>query len=341
MIQENVNMSAHTTLRLGGIARYCMLICNEQDIISAHDFCIKKDIPFFVLGSGSNIVVSNTLQDALVVKMENKGITIIHDSEESVLLQVSAGEMWDEFVAFSLEKGLSGIEALSKIPGTCGATPVQNIGAYGQEVGNVIDSVRIYNTEKRVFEVLRASQCAFSYRDSVFKHDLKGTCIIESVIFRLSKKKPKIPTYQRVEEVLVEIQKEYSQDTLLLQIRRAIEKIRSVKLPDPKTIANVGSFFKNPLVDKVVVDNLKDTYPTVPFFVVGSRYKIPAGWLIEKIGYKGYEKNGVGVYKDNALVLVNTGSNDTQKILDLAFEIKEKVEVEFGIVLEIEPEIVS
>ncbi len=340
-MQENVLLKNFTTLRLGGQARYFFVCMNEQDIVSAVAFAKSKSLPIFALGGGSNVIILDELHEMVCLKLENKGIEILTEDSESVSVRVAAGEVWDDLVEFVVERGVSGIEALSAIPGTCGASPIQNIGAYGAEVSQVIENVRIYNFEKQNFQILLNADCHFGYRDSIFKHEFKGKCIIESVVFRLSKNPPQIPQYPKVGETLASVQSEFPEKSLLAQIRATIERIRADKLPDPVVVANVGSFFKNIFVDEDTCNKLLKQYPDLLYFASDNTYKIPAGWLIEKTGFKGYTENGVGVYDKNALVLVNTSTNSTENLLSLARLIQSNVKEKFDVELQIEPEIIT
>jgi len=329
---ENIALKDYTTLKLGGKARYFFITKNEEDIVSAVDFALSRNLPIFPLGGGSNVVVSDEVAPIVCIKLENKGIEITED-----IVTASSGETWDDFVDFAVTNNLSGIEALSAIPGTVGASPIQNIGAYGAEVSQTIISVRGYNIFTKKFEILSNADCKFGYRTSIFKNELKNKFIIESVTFKLSKKTPKIPDYPLVAETI----SEFPEVSLLVRIRKAIQKIRASKLPDPKKIQNVGSFFKNVFVDEKTYQKILKKYPDLPNFKSENKYKIPSGWLIEKAGYKGYQKNGVGVYEKNALVLVNFSSERTKNLLSLAKKIQNDVREKFGLELQIEPEIVS
>ncbi len=340
MIQENIKLKNYTTLRLGGSARYFSTIQTESDLLESIDFAFSKKLPILPLGVGSNIIVSDKLKDLVVFKMENKGIEIIKENKDEVFINVSSGEIWDDFVNFSVQRDFLGIEAMSAIPGTVGATPVQNVGAYGQEVKNVISEVRGFNLENKKFEIINADQCNFSYRDSVFKNGFKNKFIIQSVIFKLNKETPIVSNYSNVAQVLELVKSEHPEMSELEGVRRAIQKIRGEKLPNPMDIANVGSFFKNVLVDKTKIEELRKKFPEMPFFENRENYKIPTGWLIEKAGFNGVRKGDVGVYEKNALVLVNYSSVSSVEILDLANDIKEAVRCFFGIKIDIEPEII-
>lgn len=340
-VRKNVFLKDYTTLRLGGKAKYFVVCKNEEDIIEAVGLAEKANLPIFPLGGGSNLIVSNDIPEAVFVKLEGTGIEILDENDGSVRLKVYAGHPWDDFVDFTVKKGFSGIEALSAIPGTVGATPVQNVGAYGSEVSQTIESVRGYNLIEKRFEVTKNDECNFSYRDSIFKKDLKNKFVIESIIFVLKKSECTIPDYPRVREVLEEARKDFPNISQVEQVRKTIQKIRSEKLPDPKEIPNVGSFFKNVIVDNSIFQKLILQYPDMPNFASGNNFKIPSGWLIEKVGYKGVEKNGVGMYNKNALVLINTGAQSTREIFSFVKEIQEAVKNKFLVDLEIEPEIIT
>jgi UDP-N-acetylmuramate dehydrogenase len=339
-IQKNISLANYTTLRLGGSAAYFVVVVSDSDLREALTFARSQNLSLFPLGGGSNIVVSDQPKDILVVKMENRDIDSINEDDKTVTLRVGAGTLWDDFVEYAVLRNFSGIEALSMIPGTCGASPVQNIGAYGQEVSDTISVVRILDLDQNTFREISGLDCKFYYRDSIFKHELKGKCIIESVVFVLQKSEPTIPKYPRVADVLREIQSQNSTDSLGMLIRKSIQKIRSEKLPDPRIIPSVGSFFKNVFVEKSQYEKLLEKFRDMPYFVSEDRYKVPTGWLIEKAGYKGYSENGVGVYEKNALVLINISSSSTKPLLDLSAKIQKTVQKKFGLKIEIEPEIV-
>lgn len=340
-IREDIFLKDYTTLRLGGKARYFAVCKNEEDIMEAVSFADSVNLPIFPLGGGSNLVIGESIPDVVFVKMESSGTEILEENQVEVRLKAYAGESWDSFVDFAVSHNFSGVEALSAIPGTVGATPVQNVGAYGTDVSQTIESVRGFNTEKKIFETIPASECLFGYRDSIFKNGLKNKFIIESIIFVLKKDVTSVPEYPRVRDVLNEIKKDYPSLFHAQQVRKTIQKIRSEKLPNQIEIPNVGSFFKNVLVDKNTFQKLNEIYPDMPNFVSGDSIKIPSGWLIEKAGYKGVEKNGVGMYDKNALVLVNTGATTADEILSFATEVQMAVKEKFQVDLEIEPEIIS
>lgn len=340
-IRDNVFLKDYTTLKLGGRAKYFVICKNERDIIEASGFADRVNLPIFPLGGGSNLIVGVNIPDAVFIKLESLGIEILDENDEKVRLKVYAGESWDDFVDFAVKKGFSGVEALSAIPGTVGATPVQNVGAYGCEVSQTIESVRGYNLTDKKFELIPKDKCDFRYRDSIFKKSLKNKFIIESIIFVLKKNSTFVPDYPKVKEVLNEVKKDFPKMSHVEQVRKTIQKIRAEKLPSPSEIPNVGSFFKNVSMDKNTFQKLIAEYPEMPNFVFGENIKIPSGWLIEKAGYKGVEKNGVGMYDKNALILVNTGAKNAEEILSFAREVQLAVKDKFLVNLEIEPEIIS
>lgn len=338
-IDEYVDIRNHCTLKIGGQFRYFTVVETQSDIQEVINFAKEKNIKIFILGGGSNLVFSSTIVDALVVKIQIKSFEIINDTDEYTDIKVGAGENWDAFVGRTVDMNLSGIEALSAIPGTVGATPVQNVGAYGQEVKDTIVSVEVLDPEAGSIKTFLNSECEFAYRDSIFKNNAKNKYIILSVTFRLSKGEHKVPDYPGV--------KNYFQDKgiinpTLLDIRKAIIVIRSTKLPNPVEIPNVGSFFKNPIVTTQVFYSLiSSTGEKVPFFDVGGdKVKIPAGWLIESVGFKGKDFGEISVYQNNALVLVNNGQATFADIESVRDQIIKAVQDKFGITLETEPEFV-
>ncbi|MCE9517684.1 UDP-N-acetylmuramate dehydrogenase [Candidatus Nomurabacteria bacterium] len=338
-IDEYVDIRNHCTLKIGGQFRYFTVVETQSDIQEVINFAKEKNIKIFILGGGSNLVFSSTIVDALVVKIQIKSFEIINDTDEYTDIKVGAGENWDAFVGRTVDMNLSGIEALSAIPGTVGATPVQNVGAYGQEVKDTIVSVEVLDPEAGSIKTFLNSECEFAYRDSIFKNNAKNKYIILSVTFRLSKGEHKVPDYPGV--------KNYFQDKgiinpTLLDIRKAIIVIRSTKLPNPVEIPNVGSFFKNPIVTTQVFYSLiSSTGEKVPFFDVGGdKVKIPAGWLIESVGFKGKDFGEISVYQNNALVLVNNGQATFADIEFVRNQIIRAVKDKFGITLETEPEFV-
>ncbi len=341
-VEEYVDIKNYSTLKVGGQFRYFTVISSIDELPSLYAIAESdgkyKNIPIFVLGGGSNIVFSDGVLNVIALKIEIKGFEIINETPEYVDIKVSAGENWDNFVRKSVEMNLTGIEALSLIPGTVGASPVQNIGGYGSEVKDTIVEVEAFDIEKCEFYKILNKDCKFGYRDSIFKNEAKGRYIITSVTFRLNKSLPSIPKYPGVAKYFEDLE---IINPTLSQIRDAIIYIRKEKLPDPNIIPNVGSFFKNPIVLNSIAERIKIDFPDAKFFSVDeSHTKVPAGWLIENAGLKGKSFGNVTVYEKNALVLVNTSNATCEDIKKARNEIIKIVKDRFGIELEQEPEII-
>ncbi len=338
-IREYVDIRDYSTLNVGGQFRYFCIVDSKEKILEALSQAREKKLPVFILGEGSNVVFPDGVFNVFALKIEIKGFEILNETNEFVDIKVGAGENWDSFVERSVEMNLSGIEALSLIPGTVGATPVQNVGAYGQEVKDTILSVEVFDIEKQIFIILQNEDCNFSYRQSIFKRELKGKYIIVFIVFRLSKFLPVIPNYKGVPDYFN--QRNISNPNLK-DIRNAIIDIRNTKLPNPKEIPNVGSFFENPIVDRGTASSLKEKYQDVPVFELSvfdnDKVKISAGWLIEKSGLKGSDIGKVSVYEKNALVLVNKNEASSKDIMHAKEEIIEIVKQKFEITLCSEPE---
>ncbi len=337
-ILENIELKNYTTFKVGGKARFFVRLKNKSEILEMVKFAKENSIAIFILGGGSNIIVSDKDLNILVIKNEILGREILSEDDSEVIVSVGAGENWDEFTGFCVERGFSGIEALSAIPGTVGGAPIQNIGAYGAEAGNTIESVLVYNTEKEDFETLSNLDCKFSYRDSVFKK-FPGKFIVLEVVFKLYKNQEVVvPNYPGVMEKLLE---KNILNPKLADVRQIITEIRANKLPDPKLIPNVGSFFKNPIVSRETFEGLRSKFPSIKYFEAGIDFKIPAGWLIETAGLKGADLGKVRTYQNNALVLVNNGEANTEDVLVAQEKITSIIEDKFGIKLEREPILVD
>lgn len=341
-IEENVDVKKYTTLKIGGQFRYFVEINNIEDIrelSKIHQEDEKyKDIPFFILGGGSNIVFSDGVLDMIALKIEIKGFEIINEDDDFVEIKIGAGENWDEIVEKTVGLNFSGLEALSAIPGTVGATPVQNVGAYGTEVKDTIIEVEVFDFKDEKIKVISNSDCNFKYRDSIFKGEEKGRYLITGVIYRLSKKEPKVPEYG---DTLNYFQERGINKPNLREIREAIIEIRDKKLPNPKEIPNVGSFFKNPIVENNIANKIKEKYPNAKLFPVDEHLtKIPAGWLIENAGLKGKSFGNIAVYEKNALVLINKNQATREDLMKAKNEIIRIVLEKFGVILEQEPEII-
>jgi len=296
-----------------------------KEVLRAH-----KGISLFVLGGGSNILFSKDF-DGLILKPNIKSIEIEKENSEYVWVRVGAGMVWDEFVNYAVDNNLGGIENLSAIPGNVGAAPVQNVGAYGMEAKDTITTVEgIYIDNLASFK-LSNSECKFGYRNSVFKNELKQKIVVTHVVFKLSKIHTFVLDYGNIKD---ELGKEINLNT----IRKTIINIRTNKLPDPKILGNAGSFYKNPVIAKEQADKLIAQYPQMPFYPLNSEVKIPAGWLIEQCGLKGFRIGNVGIHEKQALVLVNYGEGTAKELINLSNLVREKVFSQFEIT--IEPEVI-
>jgi UDP-N-acetylmuramate dehydrogenase len=334
---ENKSLKTSNTFGLEANARFFCQISEETQLLEAIQFASINAIKYMILGGGSNILFTKDFE-GLVIKIENKGIKIIEENAESILLEVAAGENWHELVQYTLAHNWYGMENLSLIPGNVGASPMQNIGAYGVEVMNLIDSVRFYQTETTDWQTLKKEECEFGYRESIFKQELKGKAIIWSVNFRLFKNTTVKLEYGDINSVL---QRKGIESPGPLDVSNAVIEIRQSKLPDPGKIGNAGSFFKNPVVEKSIFESIKQNYPSAPAFPIDEKHvKVPAGWLIETAGWKGKRFESYGVHEKQALVLVNYGGSNGNQILQLAKDIQADIQKKFQIELQTEVNII-
>lgn len=287
-----------------------------------------------ILGGGSNVLLTQNF-DGLVLKNEIKGIEVIEEDNQHITVAVGAGENWHQFVMHAIEHNWAGIENLSLIPGTVGAAPMQNIGAYGVEIKQVFDHLEAIEIATGQLHTFSNSACEFGYRESIFKKSHKGQFVITKVVFKLSKTPEFNISYGAIQDTLKEMG---GSDLSIKAVSDAIIKIRQSKLPDPAEIGNSGSFFKNPEVDAIDYEGLKAEYPNIPGYKLpDGRIKIPAAWLIEQDGWKGKKFDQIGVHKNQPLVLVNYGQGKGADIRDLAFDIRSSVAKKFGI--ELTPEV--
>lgn len=286
----------------------------------------------FILGGGSNMLLTKDV-DATVLHINILGKNIVEQSEDEVLVKAMSGENWHQFVLWTLEQNFGGLENLSLIPGNIGTAPIQNIGAYGVELKDSFVSCDAIDIQTQEIRVFTAEECGFGYRNSIFKNIAKGKYIISGVTFRLKKSNHEIlPDYGSIKEYLAESGIE---NPGIRDVSEAVIKIRQQKLPDPLQLGNSGSFFKNPIVTKKELELLKSNYPEIPFYEVSeNEVKIPAGWLIDCAGLKGYREGDAGVHKNQALVLVNYGSATGKEILALAEKVQKKIKDQFNINLE-------
>ena len=288
---------------------------------------------WYVLGGGNNILFTRRFEGTLI-KPAATGITVIGEDTDTVTLRAEAATDWDRMVAWCVERGLWGAENLSLIPGTVGASPVQNIGAYGAEAAGIIYRVHLYDTLRREHATLEKADCRFAYRDSIFKHEMRGRTVITAVELRLGKHPSPNLAYGDLKA-----QVEARGGASIANIRNAVCAIRRSKLPDPDTLGNAGSFFKNPVVDNATAERLREEDPACPVYPVSAHgmCKLAAGWLIDRAGLKGFRMGRVGVHERQALVLVNFGGATGDEVIALARYVQDKVFDSFGV--RIEPEV--
>jgi UDP-N-acetylmuramate dehydrogenase len=378
-IVKGKSLASLTTFRIGGQAKFFCAIENKEDLQEAVDFAQEKSLPIFILGGGSNILVSDQGFDGLVVKIDIKGIEVVsteadtsfgglldesvdsclaepsgrvrgmgnrgiawrknvyvkvYQNDRFILVRARAGENWDDFVGWTVSNGYGGLENLSLIPGTVGAAPVQNIGAYGVEVGDLIESVEVFDIKENTFKKLSHKECGFSYRDSIFKHE-KGRYVITLVIFKLKKNAKSDISYKDLLELF-----KNKQNPSIDEVRNAIISIRTSKLPDLRKVGTAGSFFKNPIISKEKYLELKEKYPELPNFPeADGRIKVPLAWIIDKVcGLKGKKFGKAGIHETQALVIVNHGGATYEEVEKVAREVETLVKEKTGI--EIEREVI-
>jgi UDP-N-acetylmuramate dehydrogenase len=344
-IQENVPLAELTTFKIGGNARYFAEINSIDELVEAFEWVGDKGLSYFILGGGSNTIFSDEDYLGLIIKMNIMGFEVIDEDESSSTIKVGAGEDWDETVKRTVDMNLSGMEALSGVPGNTGATPVQNIGAYGQEVKDTIEFVEVYDTKDSKITKLSNDDCNFSYRDSIFKSSKKGRYIICFVAFRLSKKTAGIPQYK---DVINYFKQRNISTPNLREIREAILEIRKNKFVNPSIMPNAGSFFKNPKVPKEIAEKIMLKYPDIKLYPEDTKifpnpdgtYKLAAGWLIDEAGFKGVELEKVRIDPNHALVLENKGGASQKDLMDLVDKVRNKVFEVFEVELEIEPVVI-
>lgn len=336
-ILKNYSLKPHNTFQLDVSADYFASCNDDAELLEILNFIRDKKLKHLIIGGGSNILLTKDF-DGIVIEYKNSFVKITERKDDYVLLEIGAGKVWDELVQFCVENNFGGIENLSLIPGNVGAAPIQNIGAYGQEVSNTLLFVNgffLHNSEK--FS-LSKEECRLGYRDSIFKNELKNRVIITSVVFILSTKPKLNLSYGNLAE---ELNKTKKNEFTIQDVRDTVIKIRKNKLPDPKIIGNAGSFFKNPTLDESHFHSLKREFPEIKFFKSEeNKYKIPAAWLIEQCGLKGYREGRVGIHDRQPLVIVNYGGAIASEILSLKNKVQKEVFEKFQIHLEEEVNII-
>ena len=329
-IQQNISLKKYNTFGINVIAKRFISVTSIEELQQV----LEKEKDIFLISGGSNMLLTDDIEK-LVVHINAKGKAIERENDDFVHLKVQAGENWHEFVLWAIENGYGGIENLSLIPGNVGTCPIQNIGAYGVEVKDVITKVEAISIETNEIVTFTNEECKFGYRDSIFKNSHKNKYVITSVSFKLTKQNHKLNTFYGAIEN--ELASKNIENPTIKAISDAVITIRQSKLPDPKETGNSGSFFKNPVVDIEVFENIQEKYPDMPYYKVSEEeIKIPAGWLIEKSGFKGKRFGEFGVHDKQALVLVNFGNASGKDIYNLAKNIKTVVKENFNILLDIE-----
>lgn len=329
--QENISLKPFNTFGIDASTRYFVVVRSDDDVKQVYSDPRFKNEKKLIIGGGSNILLQSDF-DGIVIKNEIKGIRKLKEDENHVWISAGAGEIWHDLVLYCISNDWSGLENLSLIPGCVGAAPMQNIGAYGVEVKDLITEVKTIKLDNLEEKIFSNEECKFGYRESIFKHQEKNRhCIIE-VIFKLNKKPDYKISYGAIEE---ELKNDPDSPISIRKISDAVIRIRQSKLPDPKEIGNAGSFFKNPEIPKAQAEKLRSEFPKLVSYPVNDKTeKLAAGWLIENSGWKGFTRNNHGVHKLQALVLVNYGGASGKEIHALSEEIIQSVFQKFGILLE-------
>lgn len=334
VIKENINLAPYTTFKIGGPAEYFAVVKSEEELPTLASEARERHQCILVLGGGSNVLIDDAGVKGLVVKNEIKGVSSVI-SDDQVFVTAGAGEVWDDFVAITVKEGWWGLENLSAIPGSVGATPIQNVGAYGVEVASLIKSVRVFDIERGQFREFTNQECAFGYRDSFFKTEAGRKMIVTSVTYSLSTvPNPKLH-YKDLAVFFSDIElSNISQSA----IRDAVIKIRAGKFPDWKQIGTAGSFFKNPIINEDHYATLAAEYPGLPGYPEKEgKIKVSLGWILDNIcGLRGYKEGNVGLYEKQALVLVNFGNASASEIKNFVVKIRDEVFKKTQIEIEME-----
>lgn len=330
-VHQNYSLKKYNTFGIDAIAKYFATFSSADTLEELLDR--NKNVPSkMILGGGSNVLFTKDY-DGLVLKNEVSGIQIISEDDEFVFIKAGGGEVWHHFVLYCIARNFCGVENLSLIPGNVGASPMQNIGAYGVEIKDIFYELEAYHLEEKIIQKFSAIECEFGYRESVFKKKYKGQFAILNATYRLRKKPEFNISYGAIGD---ELKKMNIKNLSVKAISDAVISIRTSKLPDPKRIGNAGSFFKNPVIENLQLSELERFADRkIPGYKADeNHFKIPAGWLIEQCGWKGYRKGDAGCYDKQALVLVNYGNATGKEIYNLSEEIKISVKEKFGIDLE-------
>lgn len=336
MFRENTSLRRYNTMRLPGRARFLAIASTREALRYYLTSVTARNLPVLVLGGGSNIILRGDFP-GLVIRPDLRGIRVVAEQGDTVVVEAAAGENWHDFVQTCLANGWYGLENLSLIPGTVGAAPVQNIGAYGVEIKDSLVSLTAMARQSGILRDFSLAACRFGYRDSVFKQAERDRWVIVAVRFRLSRRPVLRLGYGDIRQTL---EASGVANPGPRDVAHAIMTIRRSKLPDPAVIGNAGSFFKNPVVSRDILSALQSRFPRIPFYEQGEGVKLAAGWLIDQCGWKGKSFGRAAVHRDQALVLVNPGDADSRDVLGLAQAIRADVLSRFGVDLEIEPDLI-
>lgn len=331
-IHKNISLKKYNSFGIDVLAKYFSSVNSFAELSELmNDPFLSKMKPFLLLGGGSNVLFTKNY-DGFVIKNNIKGIELIKEDDQFFYVKAHAGENWHEFVRYCIINNYAGVENLSLIPGNVGASPIQNIGAYGVELKDVFYALEAYHISEKRMQTFSLLDCGFGYRESVFKRNQAGEFIIVNVTFKFSKKPVFHISYGAIEQ---QLDKMKVHELSIEAISEAVVQIRSSKLPNPTKLGNAGSFFKNPIIPTSQFEQLKSMYPSISAYAAGTEnYKVAAGWLIEQCGWKGYRKDDAGCYSKQALVLVNYGKASGHDIFQLSEEIIVSVFNRFQILLE-------
>ena len=333
-IQEYISLKPYNTFGIEATARYFSPFVSVDELGVL--FEKYQTLQHIIFGGGSNILMTKDF-NGLVAKNNIKGISVVKEDETYVYVKCGAGENWHKFVLYCIENNLAGVENLSLIPGSVGASPIQNIGAYGVEIKDVFHDLEAWNISDKKLVNFTTSDCEFGYRESVFKHKYKGKFVITSVTFRLTKQPVYSTSYGAIQQ---ELERMGVEKFFIKAISDAVINIRKSKLPDPEVIGNAGSFFKNPTIPIQQYEQLKVKFPQIVAYPFINEMKLAAGWLIDQCGWKGYRKGDAGCHAKQALVSVNYGNANGNEIYNLSTEILQSVQNKFGILLEREVNVI-
>lgn len=338
-ILEKISLADHSTMGLGGATNYLTTIENNMELLEALSWAQTNNQPVIMIGLGSNIVWKDEGFPGLVIVNNIQRYETFNEDDENIYITAGAGELWDTVVERTAQAGLTGIEALSLIPGTCGATPVQNVGAYGQEISQTLTTIEAFDTQQGDFITLRGGDCGFDYRTSRFKTVDRGRFYITAITMHLRKANPSPPYYGRVQSYFDE---HGITDITPSALRQAVVAIRQSRLPDPAVVKNNGSFFANPIISNDDLVRIHAGFPTMPAWTQDDgRAKIPAAWLIEQAGFKDFHdpETGMATWPEQSLVLINENAKTTANLLQFKQQIVDAVNAKFGITLLQEPEL--